>query len=182
MTKRIATIATALLLVAFVGCRRTPEGLPLTAPGDDTRVGTVSATWQATDAERGFANAARLDEPEVRFRYRVDVHNADDEKLFLRLDRFELVDDAGMTVATADGDAECTLGAGTTEGVLAGDVWVRKRDIKRVHDFRVRRFAAPLDDDGRAHYRAWLLTGRPGDAAAIDQEIARQAAAKPCAG
>jgi hypothetical protein len=181
MTMRLAAAAVGML-VAFVGCHRSPDGLPLTAPGDDARLGTVSASWQATEDERGFANAARLDEPEVRFRYRVDVHNGGDEKLFVRLDRFELVDEAGMTVAAAADTVECTLGPGTAEGAVAGDVWVRKRDAERVRDFRIRRFAAALDDEGRAQYRAWLLQGRPGDEAAVDQAIAREAAAKPCAG
>ncbi len=181
MTTRIAAAAVGML-VAFAGCHRSPDGLPLTAPGEDDRLGTVSATWQQTKDVRGFANAVRLDEPEVLFRYRVDVQNEGDEKLFVRLDRFELVDAAGMTVAAAADTVECTLGAGTAEGTLAGDVWVRKRDAERVRDFRIRRFAAALGDDGRAQYRAWLLQGRPGEAAAIDQEIARQAGAKSCAG
>ncbi len=181
MSIRIAAVALGLL-ATFAGCHRSPEGLPLTAPGGDDRLGTVSATWQATDDERGFANAARLDEPEVRFRYRVDVHHGGDEKLFVRLERFELVDEGGLTVAAADEAVECTLAAGTAEGTLAGDVWVRKRDAERVRDFRIRRVAAALGDAGRVQYRAWLLQGRPGDGAAIDQEIARQAAAKPCGG
>lgn len=181
MRTRVAVAAVATFLV-FVGCQRSPDGLPLTAPGDDTRLGTVSGTWHATPDERGFANAARLDEPEVRFQYRVNVHNESDQKLFVRLERFELVDEGAMALATATDAVECTLGAGTAEGVLAGDVWVKKRDAERVKNFAVRRFAAALDDDGRAQYRAWLLQGRPGDATAIDQDIARQAAAKPCAG
>ena len=180
MSLGAAAVSGALLV--FVGCHRSPDGLPLTAPGDDDRVGTVSASWQATPDERGFANAVRLDEPEVRFRYRVDVHNESDEKLFVRLDRLALVDDAGMALATAAETVECTLGAGTAEGALAGDVWVKKRDADRVKSFTVRRFAATLDDDGRAQYRKWLLQGRPGEETVIDQEIARQAAAKPCAG
>ena len=179
---RITPVVAAAMLVVLATCRRTPDGLPLPAAGDDARLGTVSATWQATEDERGFANAVRLDEPEVRFRYRVDVHNGVDEKLFVRLERFELVDASGLVVAAADGTVECTLGSGTTEGALVGDVWVRKRDTGRVQDFRVRRFAAALDEDGRARYRAWLLQGRPGEEAAIDREITRQAAAQPCAG
>jgi hypothetical protein len=181
MTTRL-TAAAVVMLVAVAGCRRSPDGLPLTAPGADDRLGTVRATWQPTEDERGFRNAARLDEPEVRFRYRVDVHNGADDKLFVRLDRFALVDEAGMPVANADDTVECTLGPGTVEGTLAGDVWVRKRDAERVKSFSIRRVAAALGDEGRAHYRAWLLKGRPGDEAAIDQEIARQAAAKPCGG
>jgi len=175
-------IFAATALVGLVACQRDPEGLPLTAPGDAGRLGTVSATWQATPDERGFAKGSRLAEPEIRFRYRVDVHNADDEKLFVRLDDFDLVDQQGMTVATAEERVECTLGAGTAEGALTGEVWVPKRDVDRVHDFRVRRFAAALDEDGRKAYRAWLLQGRPGEDAAVDREIASQAAAKPCGG
>lgn len=182
MGMRIATVAAAGMLVLLAACRRTPDGLPLAAPGDDARLGTVSATWRPTEDERGFANAVRLDEPEVRFRYRVDMHNGVDEKLFVRLERFELVDAAGLTVAAADSTVECTLGPGTTEGALAGDVWIRKRDTDRVRDFRIRRFAAALGEDGRARYRAWLLKGRPGEEAAIDGEIARQAGAPPCGG
>jgi hypothetical protein len=182
MTPRFAAAVVVILVAVVAGCQRSPDGLLLTAPGDEDRLGTVSATWQPTDDERGFKNAARLDEPEVRFRYRVDVHHGADDKLFVRLDRFALVDEAGMTLASADDMVECTLGPGTAEGTLAGDVWVRKRDAERVKNFRIRRFAAALGDEGRAQYRAWLLEGRPGDEAAIDQEIARQAAAKPCAG
>jgi hypothetical protein len=181
MTTRFAVAAVGLLLTV-AGCQRSPDGLPLTAPGDDDRLGTVSATWQATDDERGFKNAARLEEPEVRFRYRVDVHNSADDKLFVRLVRFALVDEAGMALASADDVVECTLGPGTAEGTLTGDVWVRKRDTERVKNFSIRRFTAALGDEGRAHYRAWLLEGRPGDEAAVDQEITRQAAAKPCGG
>ncbi len=175
----VMLVTTAML---GAGCTRTPEGLPIGAPGDDTRLGTVSATWQKTDDERGFANAARLDEPEVRFRYRADLHNAGDEKLFVRLERFELVDGASLPLGSASETVACTLGIGTTEGVLAGDVWVRKRDADRVEDFRVRRFAAALDEEGRARYRAWLLAGRSGEEAAVEQEITRQAAAPPCGG
>jgi hypothetical protein len=181
MANRTAVVAVAAL-ATFAACHRTPDGLPLTAPDDATRLGTVSATWQATADERGFAKGARLAEPELRFRYRVDAHNGVGDKLFVRLDRFELVDEKGMTVAAAEESVECTLGAGTSEGALAGDVWVRKRDADRVRDFRIRRFAAALDDDGRKAYRAWLLKGRPGEDTAVDQEIAKQAAAKPCAG
>lgn len=181
MTTRRAVTAIALLL-GFVGCHRSPEGLALGAPGGDARLGTVSATWQRTDDERGFANAARLDEPEVRFRYRVDLHNESDDKLYVRLDGFALVDEAGMAVANATDSVECTLGAGTAEGALSGDVWVKKRDAERVKSFGIRRFAARLGDEGRAQYRAWLLQGRGGDEAGVDREIAQQAAAKPCAG
>ena len=173
-------IATATTLAG--GCRRAPDGLPLTAPGDETRLGTVSATWLRTDEERGFANAARLDEPEVRFRYRLDLHNGVDEKLFVRLEQFQLVDAAGLPIGTADASVACTLAAGTTQNVLAGDVWLRKRDADRVKAFQVKRFAAALDDEGRARYRAWLLAGRPGDEAQVEQEIARQAAAPACGG
>lgn len=179
--RRTAIVFVVVGMIAMVAaCRRTPEGLSLTAPGDEARLGTVSASWQPTEEERGFANAARLDEPEVRFRYRVDVHNGEGEKLFVRLERFELVDDGGHAVAAADASVECTLAAGTTEAVLAGDIWVRKRDAERVRDFRIRRFAAALDDEGRTHYRSWLLAGRPGDEAAVDREITRQAALPAC--
>ncbi len=182
MRMPFGTVVAAGMFGMLAACTRTPDGLPLAAPGDEARLGTVSATWQATEDERGFAKAARLDEPEVRFRYRVDVHNGVDQKLFVRLERFELVDSAGLTVAGADGMVECTLASGSTEGALTGDVWVRKRDTDRVRDFRIRRFAAALDEAGRARYRAWLLQGRPGEEAAIDLEITRQAAAPPCAG
>src|SRR6185369_8589644 len=145
MRTAIAAAAATMLVVA--ACHREPDGLPLAAPGDDARLGTVTATWKATEDERGFADAVRLDEPQVRFRYRVDVHNRGGKKLFVRLDRFELLDGTGLALATADGSRECTLGSGTAEGALAGDVWVRKRDADRVQGFRLRRFAAALDQD-----------------------------------
>ena len=45
-------MAAAGLLIMVAGCRRTPDGLPLASPDDDVRLGTVSATWRATEDER----------------------------------------------------------------------------------------------------------------------------------
>ena len=75
---------------------------------------------------------------------------------------------------------ECTLDAGTTEGVLVGDVWLAKAAAERPTAFQVDHFAVPLSNDGRKAYHDWLLKGRPGEDTVVDAEIARLAAAPPC--
>src|SRR5207249_10764260 len=64
--------------------------------------------------------------------YRTSVRNRLHDALFVRLSDFELVDDHGLEVGTDATSAECTIGAGVTEGVLAGEVWVPKKDVERV--------------------------------------------------
>ena len=178
MDTRLAAAALGML-VAFVGCHRPPTVSRSPHPATMLASGpSVPRGKRRRRARLRECRAPRRARGSVR--YRVDVHNAGNEA-FVRLDRFELVDDGGMTVAARTTRWSARSGR-DRRGPLAGDVWVKKRDAERVKSFAVRRFAAALDDDGRAQYRAWLLQGRPGDEATVDQEIARHAAAKPCAG
>jgi hypothetical protein len=136
--------------------------------------------WRNTGEERTFALASRLDETEVRFQYRVDVHNRLDAKLYLQLGKLELLDDDRLSLGSAADEVKCTLGPGKTEALLQGSVWVTKRSAAKVTGFRVYHFGVPLSDRGRAMYREWLLQGRPEEGAAIDAELARYASAPPC--
>jgi hypothetical protein len=170
------------LLLLVGACARGGDGQALMTPFDaEKAVGAVTAVWRPSGEERGFHAATRLDEPEVGFRYRVDARSDLDDKLFVRLDRFALVDADGLALGTDEATVGCTLAPGRTEGVLAGTVWLSKAVAERVHGFQLRRFAVPLGTRGRALYREWALEGRPGDDAAIDAEIASYAAAAPCA-
>jgi hypothetical protein len=140
----------------------------------------VTAEWKATDDERAFADARRLPEPEVRVRYRVDLRNDLEEKVFVRLEAFTLVDTDGLTLGADGAEVACTLGTGAVEGVLAGDVWLPKRALERVQTFRVGQLAVPLSERGRALYREWRMAGQSGAAAAVDAEITGFAASPPC--
>lgn len=173
-------VAYALLIGLLVSCSH-DDTIKLAAPFNDrTVVGDVSAVWSNTGEERGFAAGDRLAEPDVRFSYRVDVHNRLGDKLFVRLGEFQLVGENGLPLATDPVRVECALADGATRGVLAGDIWVAKHATGMVKAFRVSHFAVPLSDRGRALYREWQLQGRPGAAAEIDAEIARYAAMPPC--
>ena len=173
------TVLLAMVLVA--GCSRDRNAVMLTAPfNDSTKIGQLTAVWEDAGDERAFAGGTRLAEPEVRFRFRVDAQNRLGDRLFVRLGNFQLVDATGLGLAAADASIACALSAGTTEGVLSGDVWVPKRTAKNVAGFRISHFAVPLSDRGRSLYREWLLQGRAQDAAQIDSEIGRYAAAPPC--
>ncbi len=143
-------------------------------------MGRTSATWTVTDEQRAFADATRLDEPEIRVRYRLDVESDLQDKVFVRLTGFTFVDEDGLALGSDAGEAACTLAPGKTEAVLSGDVWLERAASARISDFRVADHAVPLSDPGRALYREWQLQGRPGAAAEIDGEIARYAAAPPC--
>jgi len=143
-------------------------------------MGRTSATWTVTDEERAFADATRLDEPEVRVRYRLDVESDLQDKIFLRLEKFAFVDEDGLALGSAVSETACTLAPGRTEAVMSGEVWLGRDASTRISDFRVADHAVPLSDPGRALYREWQLQGRPGAAAEIDAEIARYAAAPPC--
>ena len=157
------------------------DTIKLAAPfNENTIVGEVSAVWSNTAAERGFAGGDRLKEPEVRFRYRLDVRSKLGDKLFVRLGGFELVGENGLPLGSDQTNVECIVGSGATPAILQGDVWIPKRVAGSVKAFRVSHLAIPLSDRGRALYREWLLQGRPGAAAEIDAEIARHAAAPAC--
>ena len=177
----LAAGAVAALLLAPAGCTRDRERHAIAAPFDGARVlGRTSATWNVTDEERAFAGGTRLDEPEVRVRYRVDVESDLEDKLYLALDGFTLLDDAGLALGDDPATGVCTLGPGTTEAVLSGDVWLARSAAARIEDFRVAHHAVPLGERDLARYREWQLQGRPEAATEIDAEIARFAAAPPC--
>lgn len=175
------TVVLGALGIALAACARDTTTEPLVAPFNErTILGEVSAVWSNTSEERGFAGGTRLQEPEIRFQYRVDVRNRLGDKLFVRPGDFQLVDEHGLALGSDGASVECSLGSGATQAILTGDVWVRKRAVSKVRTFRIARFAVPLNERGRGLYREWLLQGRPGAAAAIDAEIARYAAAPPC--
>ena len=107
---------------------------------------------------------------------RIDVHNRLAGPFYLRLRGVHLV---GVDAALA-ADAECSVSPGTTTGVVEGAVWVPATQMPAVRGVHVDAFAVPLSERGRAFYREFLLRQRPGDAAAIDAELAAYAAAPPC--
>jgi hypothetical protein len=168
-------------LILLVGCPGDATRVYVTAPfNEETELAEVRAVWRNTGEERAFAEASRLAEAQVRFQYKVDVRNLLEHALYLRLGSFELVDDDRLSLAKADDQVQCVLGAGKSEALLEGAIWVPKRWAKKVTGFRLDRFGVPLSDRGRAMYRQWLLQSRPEDAAVIDAELARYAAAPPC--
>jgi len=179
---RVLAVAAAAGLLA-AGCSRPGTSLPLTAAFDDgRRVGAVSVVWESTGDERAFAGGARLAEPETRVRYRVDVTNRNDDKVFVRLSDIRLVTEGGVTVATDAVRRECILSPGDTPAVLNGEIWVPRAKLDTLAAADLSRFAAPLGERDLPAYRAWLLQGRAGSEAQVDAEIAAQAGAPPCAG
>jgi hypothetical protein len=170
-----------VLLLPLAACSRDSGGVVLTAPFNDaTEIGRVTAKWENTGEERAFADASRLKEPEVRFQYGVDVTNDMDHTMFVRLGGFQLLSKEGLELGRDDAKVECTLGTRGAQGVLSGSVWIPKGSADRVASFQIGHFAVPLNDRGRALYRESLLATRPGEAQAIDAEIAAYAAAKGC--
>lgn len=184
---RCATLLLSALTLLAVGplclcsCSRDGGGVALTAPfNDETKIGVVTAVWQGTGEERSFAGGGRLKEPEVRFQYRVDVNSRMDHSMFVRLGGFQLLSKAGLALGADETSVECTVGSSGAKGVLSGSVWIAKSATDRVDGFTLRHFALPLNDRGRALYREFLLERRPGEAQAIDAEIAGYAAARGC--
>jgi hypothetical protein len=177
----LASVLAVSGLLVLAGCWGDSSGVYVTAPfNEKTELAEVSAVWKNTGEERVFAEASRLDEAQVRFQYRVDVENRLDDKLYLDLGKLELLDEEGLSLGGDTTEVKCVLGAGRSEAVLQGNVWVDKRLAKTVEGFRVDRFGVPLSDRGRAMYREWLLQGRPGEAAKIDAELAVYAGAPAC--
>jgi len=162
------------------GCSRDAHTLPLSAPYNDDTVGVLSATWTNSGEERAFSGGARLKEPEVRFRYRLDARNDGKDKLYLRLSDVTFADSDGLALGSDPARIACTLNAGQTDGILAGDIWVPKAAAEKVHGVRVSRVAVPLGTAEVTRYRAWLLQGRPNETAQVDAEIAALAAAPTC--
>ena len=169
-------------LLTLVGCSRDPHTLPLATPWDArSTLGEVHAAWNSSGEERAFANAMRLKEPQVQFRYRVDVNNRSGDKLFVRLANFQLAGGQGLEVAADTARIECTLAAGETPGVLAGELWVPRSQVDKIDGFRISALAVPLSDRGRARYRDWLKEGRTEKGADVEAELAQYAAAPACA-
>lgn len=179
MRTRAASLLTVLLLA---GCSRDTHTIDVAAPyGDGKVLAEIHATWSPSSETRAFAGAARLKETESRFQYRVNVRNRQGKKLLIRLSDFALTDKAGLEIGRDEKRAECVIGADGADALLSGEVWVPQRLAKAVHGFGIGRYAVPLEDKERTLYRDWLLKGRPDAAAEIDAEIARSAAAPPCA-
>jgi hypothetical protein len=172
--------AAALVALAF-GCWRDSNGVVLSAPFNDaTEIGRVTAVWKNTGEQRSFAGGTRLKAAEVRFQYRVDVKNELDEPLYVRLGAFELVGEDGLSLGRDETVRRCAVAASAEEAVLEGSVWVAQSAAKQVESFRLRRFAVPLSERGRALYREWLLQRRPGQQARIDATLAAHARAPGC--
>ena len=178
---RPSRLVAAVALGGLLASCSHDDTIKLAAPfNENTIVGEVSAVWNNTAEERGFAGGDRLKEPEVRFRYRLDVRNKLGDKLFVRLGGFELVGENALPLGSDQASVQCVLGTGATPAILEGDAWIPKRIAGSVKAFQVSHLAVPLSDRGRALYREWLLQGRPGAAAEVDAEIGRYAAAPAC--
>jgi len=165
-----------VLVLAAAGCTRSHGTVELMAPfSDDTVVGELTAAWHDAGEWR-LANGP--DTPQRKVVFRIDAVNRLSDRLYLRLRDFRLL--AGGEAIDSAATAECTLAPGTTEGVVAGTLWVPAGLAQRIGGFQIDRFAVPLSERGRAFYREFLLLQRPGAAAAIDAELAAYAAAPPC--
>jgi len=156
--------------LALAACARSEQTVDLIAAfSNDSRLGTIAAHWEGTGAERGGRRALR---------YRLDVDNKLAEGLFVRLSGFRLT---GVDELAPDGIAvACIAPPGRTADVLAGLLWLDEQQWGDIDGFEVERFALPLSERGRAFYREFKLRQLPGQAAAIDAEIAAAAAAPPC--
>ena len=150
-------LCVGLLVPLLSGCRKAEPGEPLLAAfSSQSVVGRLNATW-TKDA------------------YAVKVANRLAEPLYVRLSGFRLL--AGdRVVAQAEQSAACVVNGGDEATVLLGQFHA----APDADGFEVDRFAVPLSERGRAFYREFALQKRPGDAAAIDTEIASFAAARPC--
>lgn len=178
---RVALNWPLVLLAIGVACGRNGTKVMLSPPFNErTKIGEVTARWEITSEQREFAEGRKLDEPQVRVRYRVDVRNDLGDKMFLRLGEFRVMSETGRELARAGDRIECILAVGDSKGVLAGDLWVTKRASSAVHGFRISHFSLPLSERGRALYREWALQGRKADGAAVDAEIAAYARAAAC--
>jgi hypothetical protein len=165
--------------LVLAGCARGQSSLPLLAAfSDESRVGRITATWVAT----GLPHPATGGGPAQReLRYSVDLLNESAEPVFVRLRDFRVL--AGTAEAARAGETvACALRPGPNPGVLHGTLWVGDDRLAALNGFDLNRFAVPLSERGRAFYREFLLGQRPGDATAIDAEIATYTSAPACAG
>jgi len=166
----------APLVLLCASCTRSEGTVELLAPfSDDTVVGQITASWRDVGDGRG-GGAAGAGEREVTFR--IDATNRLAEPLYVRLRDFRLVAADG-TAATSTASADCALAPGATPAVLSGTLSLPAQ-AGAIRGFRLDHFALPLSERGRAFYREFLLEQRPGQAAAIDAELAAYAATPAC--
>ena len=178
---RVACIGMLWLAgIALSACSRDKGTIYLVAPfNDSTKIGDVTATWTNTGEERAFADGKRLDAPQVKLQYAINVRSRLDDKAFVRLQDFKLM--AGSEEVGKDSArVECVLPVGDSPRILTGEVWIATDRAKNVNGFEVTHFAVPLSERGRSLYREWSLQGRPDQAAAVDSEITAYASAPPC--
>jgi hypothetical protein len=152
-----------VFLLALLGCRGEEPGEPLLAAfSGESRVGRLQASWGSAAAKQGTV------------RYRVEVRNQLADSLYVRLERFRVLD--GTTVVgAADEAVGCIVPAHGAATVLKGAI-----DLAAAGDrFEVERFAVPLSERGRTFYREYRLRQRA-EPTAIDAEIAAYAAAPEC--
>jgi hypothetical protein len=171
----------AMVVLASAACSREANKVVLTPPFDEqAKIGEITAQWEATAEERAFADGRKLDEVQVRVHYRVDALNRLQDKLFVRLGDFRLLNESGIELGKDTGRIECALSAGQSNGVLSGDVWLSSRAVKNVGGFGITHLAVPLSERGRALYREWALKERAAEASTVDVDIQRFAAAGSC--
>lgn len=165
MRTRTRTLV-ALLLLLNASCRRAEQGTFVTAPFNDaTRLARVDARWQVTPTGLHF---------------QILVENRLADRLFVRLAQPSFRDADGNRLGGSDAGRGCVLAPHASDLVLDGDVALSAADANRVASFDVERFGVPLSDRGRGIYREFLLQQRVRTPAAIDEELARYAAAPPC--
>jgi hypothetical protein len=180
LASRAVILITIPLLLVSSGCSDKNKVI-LTPPFDGhAKIGEVTASWQTTGEERAFAEGRKLETPEVRFQYRIDVRNRLEDKMFVRLSEFRLMNAGGGELAKDVRRVDCILSVGDSSGVIRGEVWVAKDAADDISGFGITHFSVPLGEIGRGHYREWALQGRTGDAATVDAEIAGYAAAPAC--
>lgn len=164
------------LALLCAGCAHSGGSLELLAPfSDDSVVGEITATWSAGGATRDVGSPVRT---ERQVEFRVEALNLLSDRLYVALHHFRLMTADGATAESA-ASVECTLAAGERTAVLTGSLWIGG-SAAAIREFRVDHLAVPLSERGRAFYREFLLRQRPDAMAAIDAELAADAAAASC--
>ena len=147
--------------------------MAVTAPfNEETTIATVMASWETQPA------AAGASEENVHFVARVSNRLAD--RLYVRLDNFELTDASGAPVVSSPLRRGCIVAANADSVVLSGDLRLRRGSAARIAGFRVERFGVPLSERGRSIYREFLLQSEKFTAAQVDGEIQGYLNAESC--
>jgi hypothetical protein len=163
-------------LLLGAACSRSSDTIELKpAFSDQTVVGELTASWRPDGESRVAAGDGGT---EQRVAFRIDAHNRLSEPIYLRLHDVGLIAPGASPAAGAP--FECTLRPGTTAAIVQGTAWIASGLVADIRGVRVDAFTVPLSERGRAFYREFLLRQRPGDAEAIDAEIAVYAAAPRC--